>query len=151
MYITVVTASNVSELFWSFHVESWEFRSGNLSYIASATRIYFDNEQANQALLAVVIVWEAAAAALLWLAGWHWVRGTMAALVYARRGLLLLGLLWFAFAISTEATVAYDRGVNESAYWTLATALLATILVLEAWASRLVHGSERTGSDKAGV
>ncbi len=131
LYITVVTASNLSDLFWSFHWENWAFRSGNLAYIATATRIYFKTEQANQALLALVIVWEAAAVVSLWLAALRWARGGEAALGCARRGLVLLGLLWFGFAISAELFVAYDRGVNESAYWILATAVLATMAVLE--------------------
>jgi hypothetical protein len=134
LYITVVAASNLSDLFWSFHWENWAFRSGNLAYIATATRIYFTTEQGNQALLALVIVWEGVAAVLLWLAALRWPRGGEAALACARRGLVLLGLLWFGFAVSTELFVAYDRGVNESAYWILATAVLATVTVLEIWA-----------------
>jgi hypothetical protein len=35
-----------------------------------------------------------------------------------------------AFAVATEVFVAYDRGVNESTYWTLAIAALATVLTL---------------------
>ncbi|MFD5989526.1 DUF2165 family protein [Streptomyces cyaneofuscatus] len=144
LYITVVTASNLSELLSSFHAEHWRFRSGNLSYIESATRIYFENEQVNQVLLALVTVWEAGAAVLLWLSAWQWARRSEDAAAYARSGLVLLGLLWFAFAISTELTVAYDRGVNESAYWTLAAALLATLLLLEMWSSSLRGSSQGT-------
>ena len=145
LYITVVTASNLTELLWSFHWENWAFRSGNLAYIATATRIYFATEHVNQALLAVVIVWEGVAAALLWLAALRWARGGDAALACARRGLVLLGLLWFGFAISTEIFVAYDRGVNESAYWILATAVLATVTVLEIWAALVRVGTGSTG------
>ena len=117
LYITVVTASNLSDLFWAFHWENWAFRSGNLAYIATATRIYFKTEQANQALLALVIVWEAAAVVSC---GWLRCAGRAAG---RRRSAapgaasVLLGLLWFGFAISAELFVAYDRGVNESAYW----------------------------------
>lgn len=150
LYITVVTASNLSDLFWSFHWENWAFRSGNLAYIATATRIYFKTEQANQALLALVIVWEAAAVVSLWLAALRWARGGEAALGCARRGLVLLGLLWFGFAISAELFVAYDRGVNESAYWILATAVLATMAVLEiAGTPGTIYGSEAWGSSPA--
>lgn len=110
LYITVVTASNLTELFWSFRWENWAFRSGNLAYTAAATRLYFHSEQANQALLALVIAWGGAAGALLWLAALRWARGRETALDCARRGLVALGLLWFGFAISTELFVAYDRG-----------------------------------------
>jgi hypothetical protein len=133
--ITVVTASNLTDLFSSFGWEHWAFRSGNLAYITKATSIYFHDVQANQALLALVIVWEGASATLLWLAALRWARAGEAALAGARRGLVLLGLLWFGFAISTEFFIAYDRGVNESAYWTLATAILATVITLEIWAA----------------
>src|SRR5215471_1836507 len=95
LYITIVTASNLTDLFWSFHWENWAFRSGNLAYIASATRIYFTTEQANQALLALVTAWEGVAAVLLWLAALRWARGGEAALACARHGLVTLGLLWF--------------------------------------------------------
>lgn len=149
LYITVVTASNLSDLFWSFHWENWAFRSGNLAYIATATRIYFKTEQANQALLALVIVWEGTAVVFLWLAALRWARGGEAALACARRGLVLLGLLWFGFAISAEFFVAYDRGVNESAYWILATAVLATMAVLEIWAS--LRRAAGTGSTEPGI
>ena len=148
LYITVVTASNLSDLFWSFHWENWAFRSGNLAYIATATRIYFKTEQANQALLALVIVWEGTAVVFLGLAALRWARGGEAALACARRGLVLLGLLWFGFAISAELFVAYDRGVNESAYWILATAVLATMAVLEIWAS--LRRAAGTGSTRPG-
>jgi hypothetical protein len=56
------------------------------------------------------------------------------------------------FAISTELFIAYDRGVNESAYWTLATAILATLITLEIWgrsqprAGRHAHGPAGQGS-----
>jgi uncharacterized membrane protein len=92
-----------------------------------------------------VIVWEGAAAVLLWLAAMRWARGGEAALTSARRGLATLGLLWFGFAISTELLVAYDRGVNESAYWILATAVLATVIVLEIWATGSLRARRAAG------
>lgn len=152
LYITVITASNLTDLFSSFGWEHWAFRSGNLAYITKATSIYFHNVHANQALLALVILWEGVSAILLWLAALHWARAGSAALAGARRGLILLALLWFGFAISTEFFIAYDRGVNESAYWTLATAILATLITLEIWgrsqppAGRHAHGPAGHGS-----
>jgi hypothetical protein len=149
LYITVVTASNLTDLFSSFGWEAWAFRSGNLAFIETATRIYFRNMQANQALLALVIVWEGTAAVLLWLAALRWARAGQAALIRARQGLVLLGLLWFGFAISTELFVAYDRGVNESAFWTLAIANLATVITLELWGRPQQAPADNTGDSKA--
>ena len=149
LYITVVTASNLTDLFSSFGWETWAFRSGNLAFIATATRIYFHSMQVNQALLALVIVWEGTAAVLLWLAALRWARAGQAALTRARQGLVLLGLLWFGFAISTELFVAYDRGVNESAFWTLAIAVLATVITLELWGRPQQAPADNTGGSKA--
>ncbi len=46
LYITVVTASNLSDLFWSFHWENWAFRSGNLTHMT--TRICFSGPEPEQ-------------------------------------------------------------------------------------------------------
>ena len=67
---------------------------------------------------------------LLWRAAMRWTR-SRTALAPARGGLLLLSLLWFAFAICTEIFIAYERGVDESQYWTLAIAVLVTLVVIQ--------------------
>ena len=48
----------------------------------------------------------------------------------AQAGLIVIALLWMALATATEIFVAYDRGVNESAYWVLAVASLITLVVV---------------------
>jgi hypothetical protein len=83
-----------------------------------------------QVLLGCALIWEASAAALLWYGTIAWngtVRRTVGA---AEAGLIVVALLWMAFAIVTEIFVAYDRGVNESAYWVLAIASLVTLVVV---------------------
>jgi hypothetical protein len=85
----------------------------------------------NQILLAGAIAWEGTAAVLLWKAAMSMRTGAAGAIAAARLGLTVLGLLWFAFAIATELLIAYDRGVNESMYWTLATAVLATLIAVQ--------------------
>jgi hypothetical protein len=134
-YITVVTASNLSELLWSFGWVDWSFRSGNLGYIHDATEIYFDSRAVNQLLLAGAMLWEATAAVLLWRAAALWLKRAPRVRSAAAAGLLVLSALWFAFAIGTEAFVAYDRGIDESAYWVLAAATLASLLVT-VWSAR---------------
>ncbi|HWF21776.1 MAG TPA: DUF2165 family protein [Acidimicrobiales bacterium] len=145
LYMTVVTASNVTDLMQSFGWVHWTFRSGNLAYIAMTTKVYFHTRAVNQVLLAIAIVWEGTAAVLLWYAALRWAR-SRSALAQARRGLLLLSLLWFAFAICTEIFIAYERGVNESQYWTLAIAVLVTLVVIEVigGGSLVRHGEHAT-------
>lgn len=131
LFITVVTASNVTELLHSLGVWSPVFRSGNVGFLAVATAIYGFSEGLNQLLLTGVILWEGAAAVLLWRSAAA-LRGRRPdAVASARLALTVLGLLWFAFAIMTEVFIAYARGVNESMYWTLATAVLATLVVVQ--------------------
>lgn len=128
MYLTVVVASNTTDLLASFGWIHTSFRSGNLAFIGTATQIYFRSQAVDQVLLGGVLIWEAGAAALLWSGAVGWYRGGRNATADA--GLVMATLLWMAFAIATEIFVAYDRGVSESAYWTLAIADLATLVVL---------------------
>ena len=129
-YVTVVHASNLTDLLVSFGWIRTSFRSGNLAFIEKATRIYFRSQPVDQALLVGVVIWEAGAAALLWYGAIAWYRSGTVRAAAAEAGLIVLALLWIAFAVATEIFVAYDRGVNESAYWTLAIAALATVLTL---------------------
>lgn len=75
-------------------------------------------------------MWEASAAALLWYGAVAWDGTFWGTLGAAEAGLIVIALLWMAFAIVTEIFVAYDRGVNESAYWVLAIANLVTLVVV---------------------
>lgn len=131
LYISVVAASNLSDLLSSFGWHDWAFRSRNLGYIAKATEVYLREPVVNQVLLAAVIVWETLAAVLLWRAAASWARTRPDRLARARTGLVVLTLLWFGFGIATELLVAYDRGVDESVYWVLAVAVLTTLLTIE--------------------
>jgi hypothetical protein len=130
IYLTVVVASNGTDLLTSFGWIHTAFRSGNLAFIQTATRVYFHNRAVDQVLLGCVLVWEASAAALLWYGAIAW-NGTLWRTVgVAEAGLIGVVLLWMSFAIVTEIFVAYDRGVNESAYWVLAIANLVTLVVV---------------------
>ena len=131
LYISVVTASNLSDLMSSFGWEHWPFASGNLDYIAKATEIYVRLPVFNQVLLALVIVWEALAAVLLWRSALSWIRVRPDRRARARLGLMTLAMLWFAFGIATELLVAYDRGIDETAFWTLSIAVLASLITTE--------------------
>jgi len=89
LYMTVITASNLTDLLQSFGWVHWTFRSGNLAYIAMTTKIYFHTRVANQVLLAIAIVWEGTAAVLLWRAALRWAR-SRTALAQAARWLAAL-------------------------------------------------------------
>ena len=130
MYTTVVVASNLSDLLASFGWVHTAFRSGNLAFIQTATRIYFHSRPIDQLLLGCVVVWETAAAALLWYGAVAWTGTVWRTAGAAEAGLIVTALLWVAFATATEVLVAYDRGVNESAYWVLAIANLVTLVVV---------------------
>ena len=132
IYLTVVVASNATDLLASFGSIHTSFRSGNVAFIKTATQIYFRSLAVDQILLGCVLVWEAGAAALLWYGALDWYRSASARVAVAEAGLIVTTVLWMAFAIATEIFVAYERGINESAYWALVIANLATILVLVA-------------------
>ncbi|MGN6166954.1 MAG: hypothetical protein ACTHQQ_02110 [Solirubrobacteraceae bacterium] len=129
IYLTVVVASNATDLLVSLGWISTRFHSGNLAFIRTATRIYFRSQPIDQILLGCVLVWEASAAGLLWYGALAWKKGDLR-FAAAEAGLLVVTLLWVAFAIVTEAFIAYDRGVNESMFWVLAIASLLTVIVL---------------------
>jgi predicted small integral membrane protein len=130
VYTTVVVASNLSDLLASFGWIHPAFRSGNLAFIQTATRIYFHSRPIDQLLLGCVVVWETGAAALLWYGAVAWTGTVWRTVGAAEAGLIVTALLWVAFATATEVFVAYDRGVNESAYWVLAIANLVTLVVV---------------------
>lgn len=130
IYLTVVVASNATDLLASFGWIHTSFRSRNVSFIMTTTQIYFRSQTVDQILLGCVLVWEAGAAALLWYGALDWYRSASARVAAAEGGLIVIALLWMAFAIATELFVAYERGVNESTYWVLMIGNLATILVL---------------------
>jgi len=130
LYLTVVVASNTTDLLMSFGWIHTSFESGNLAFMDTATKIYFRSKPVSQVLLGGVIVWEALGAALLWRGAALCYRANWAKAAIAEVGLIVATLLWMGFAITTEVFIAYDRGVNESAYWILAIATMATLLVV---------------------
>jgi hypothetical protein len=136
LYISVVTLSNLSCLLQSFGWFDWAFNSGNLDYIHTATEIYFDSKPIDQFLLAGVIAWEGTAAVLLWRGALLLARRRPEGIVASRGALILLGFLWFMFAVFTEVFVAFARGVDEPAYFTMAAVILASIIVLHLVAPR---------------
>jgi len=131
LYISIVTASNVTELLHALGIWSPLFRSGNLGFIATATSIYGFSTGMNQVLLAGAALWEGTAAILLWRAANATRTGAAGAMDAARAGLVVLALLWMAFAIMVEIFLAYDRGLNESMYWILFGAVMVTWLAIE--------------------
>ena len=130
IYLTVVVASNATDLLVSLGWIRTQFHSGNLAFIRTATRIYFRSQPVDQILLGCVLVWEASAAGLLWYGALAWRKGDLQRFAATEAGLLVITLLWVAFAIVTEVFVAYHRGVNESMFWLLAIVSLLTLVVV---------------------
>ena len=128
--MTVIVGSNFTDLLTSFGWIHTAFRSGNLAFIETATRVYFHSQAVDQVLLGCVLVWETSAAVLLWYGAVVWNGSVWRTVGAAEAGLIVIALLWMAFAIATEIFVAYGRGVDESAYWVLAIANLVTLVVV---------------------
>ena len=129
--MSIVAASNVTELLHGAGLWTPVFRSGNLGFIATATSLYGFSSGLNLVLLAGATAWEIAAAVLLWKAAANLKAPAGNAVPSARLALTVLALLWFGFAIATELFIAYQHGVNESMYWTLATAALVTLIAVQ--------------------
>ena len=129
--MTVIVGSNFTDLLTSFGWIHTAFHSGNLAFIETATGgVYFHSQAVDQVLLGCVLVWETSAAVLLWYGVIAWNGSVWRTVGAAEAGLIVIALLWMGFAIATEIFVAYDRGVNESAYWVLAIANLVTLVVV---------------------
>jgi hypothetical protein len=130
VYFTVIAIGNLSDLLWSFGWLDWSNRSGNLHWIAVTTEVYVHSRPLNQILLAGAVVWEGAAAVLLFRALVLWTRRRPNAQPAARGSLLAATALWFSYAIITELTVSYSRGNAESDYWVICGSSLASLLVI---------------------
>ena len=108
--MTVIVGSNFTDLLTSFGWIHTAFRSGNLAFVETATRVYFQSQVVDQVLLGCVLIWEASAAVLLWYGAFAWNGSVWRTVGAAEAGLIVIALLWMAFAIATEIFVAYDRG-----------------------------------------
>ncbi len=122
LWWTVVLASNLADAgkVLGRVPEGWAFASGNYGFISQTTARYEVPAWVNGVLFAGVIVWEASATVLFWLAcGWRrW-----------RYPAFTAGLgLWLAFLVADEICIAY---AVEATHLRLLIAQLLTLLALE--------------------
>src|SRR5690606_22877348 len=122
VWLSVVLATNAADALKALGVlaEDWTFASGNSAFVAATTARYGPPAWLNGLLFAGVIAWEAAAAALFWLAALT-CRGRGQPVVYVAFTASLS--LWLAFAIADEILIAY---AVESTHLRLLIAQLAT-------------------------
>jgi hypothetical protein len=107
--------------------ESWAFASGNWEAIKGTTARYGTPDVVSAFLFAGVILWEAVAASLFWLAFWKF-RGKKSGHKVLYLAFTAALLLWAAFFVSDEVFIAY---AFEATHLRLFIAYLVTLLVIE--------------------
>src|SRR5687767_354409 len=109
LWLTVVFLTNLFDLLKHQGVvpESWSFASGNYGFMESVTAVHGTPPAMVLLMFLGVIVWEAAAAVMLWRA-WALFQGILKGMdaVYAAFT-VSLGL-WAAFMLADEVFIAYD-------------------------------------------
>jgi hypothetical protein len=132
LYFTVVTLSNLTELLKALHVlpSTWFWVSGNLGFIASGTAKLGAPLWLNRVLLAGVIAWETAAAALFWRAFGR--PRDEAALVPP---FVVSLALWAIFVVLDEVLLIFETGA-EATHVRLFTAELLTLIAIRLLPSR---------------
>lgn len=126
LYFTVVALSNLTELLKATHLlpSTWFWVSGNLGFMASGTAKLGAPLWLNRVLLAGVIAWETAAAALFW-----------RALGRPREEAALIPpfvvslALWAIFVVLDEVLLIFETGA-EATHLRLFTAELLTLIAL---------------------
>jgi hypothetical protein len=129
VWLTVVLTTNVLDACKAVGLlpEGWTFASGNYRFVAETTARYGTPAWVNGLLFAGVLVWEALAAALFWLAGLRF-RGRGKDGVRPVYAAFTVGLaLWAAFMVADEVFIAY---AVEATHVRLFTAQLATLLAV---------------------
>ena len=132
VWLTFVVAGNVCDALkeLGFLGAEWQFASGNYEAIVKTTGRYPTPEWLNAVLFAGVIVWEAATAALFWLAWWDAGREGAKESRYMPAAFLLSVGLWSAFVIADEICVAYPLVAVHFRILIASLASLLTIYVL---------------------
>ena len=94
------------------------------------------DQHANAAMFVIVLVWQAAVGALLWIAAIHRARARGLELGTATTALGLGLALWAAFVIADELFVAYESGA-EATHLRIFTAQLVTLIAVHLLPTRL--------------
>jgi hypothetical protein len=128
-WFTVVFLTNLADAGKGLGIlnESWVFASGNWQLIQETTARYRTPAAVNVILFAGVILWEAVAAVLFWLAGWRF-RGRSSTRKAEYLAFTTSLLLWCAFLVADEVFIAYPL---ESTHLRLFVVHLVTLLAVE--------------------
>jgi hypothetical protein len=126
LYFTVVALSNLTDLLEAIHLlpSTWFWVSGNLGFIASGTVKLGAPSWLNGILLAGVIAWEAAAAALFWRA-----LGRPRDEAAVVPPFVVSLALWAIFIVLDEVLLIFATGA-EATHLRLFTAELLTLIAL---------------------
>jgi hypothetical protein len=105
---TVVVVTNVLDACKATGLlaETWSFASGNYAFLAQTMARYGTLTWVNAVLFGGVIVWEAAAATLFWMA-WHRYRGNWQGMMTVYVAFTAGLMLWLAFLVADEICIAY--------------------------------------------
>jgi hypothetical protein len=144
VWFSVVLATNTCDALKALGLlgPGWRFASGNFGFVAETTARYGVATWVNAILFLGVVVWEAAAALLFWLA-WGETRSHAASAARHLYPAFSVSLaLWGAFLLADELLIAY---AVEASHLRLFTAQLASLLAIV-----LLPGQERQGGPALG-
>lgn len=129
VWMSVVFLSNLTDAGKGLGLlgESWTFASHNWKFIQDTTARYRIPVAVNAVLFAGVILWQGAAAALFWWAGWSF-RGRNASRKAVYLAFTISLLLWGAFLVADEIFISYQL---ESTHLRLFVAYLVTLLTVD--------------------
>jgi hypothetical protein len=107
-WLTIVVASNILDACKAMGLlgENWAFASGNFEFVVRTTVRYGPPRWINVVLFGGVILWEGAAAVLLWLASIRF-GGRSKGMPTVYLAFTASLTLWFAFMIADEVCIAY--------------------------------------------
>jgi len=128
-WLTIVLLTNVFDLLKQSGVlgAGWRFASGNYGFMAATTAIYALPPALVTLLFIGVILWEALAAWLMWLAFLRARDGQSALLARVNTAFVVSLALWAAFMLADEILMAYDV---EATHMRIFAAQLVTLLVI---------------------
>ncbi len=130
-WFTLVLATNVCDGLKALGVlpVGWVFASGNFAFIGSVTAKFAVPAAVNSLFFLLVVLWQAAAAGLLWIAFARAISDERPDWAPATTAFAVSLALWAAFIMADELFVAFETGV-EGVHLRLFTAQLASLLAI---------------------
>jgi hypothetical protein len=129
LWLTLVLATNVFDACKVVGLlpETWLFASGNYTFLVQTTARYGTPASVNAVLFAGVLLWEAVAAALFWLACFRF-RGKSKGMPTVYLAFTASLTLWLAFMVADEVFIGYTV---EATHLRLFIGQLLTLLAIE--------------------